>query len=246
MSKKQRGGGFSKRQAAEAVAKREQQLRTARMVRWVVFGGLFVATAVFAYISSTRTPATEPAATTGSNGTAASLDPIARNGMYSEAPAMGIDTAKAYEAIIKTERGDMRFELFDDQAPVTVNNFVFLAREGYYNNTTFHRVLPNFMAQGGDPTGTGTGGPGYQFEDEFDPTLRFDRRGLLAMANAGPATNGSQFFITFGPTQNLNDAHTIFGELVEGDEVLSSIRLRDPNRDPEPGDEILSVEIVER
>ncbi|RMG93284.1 MAG: peptidylprolyl isomerase [Chloroflexi bacterium] len=160
---------------------------------------------------------------------------------------MIIDTNKEYEAIIRTEKGDMRFRLFDDDAPLTVNNFVFLATQGFYDNTTFHRVLANFMAQGGDPTGLGNGGPGYQFEDETDNGLVFDRRGLLAMANAGPNTNGSQFFITFAPTPWLDGNHTIFGELIEGDEVLSSITLRDPQLFPAtPGDTIVRIDIIEK
>ncbi|MDO8672771.1 MAG: peptidylprolyl isomerase, partial [Dehalococcoidia bacterium] len=129
---------------------------------------------------------------------------------WSSPPAMEIDPSKSYEALFKTEIGDFRVRLFPEQAPVTVNNFVFLARQGYYDNTTFHRVLPGFMAQGGDPTGTGGGGPGYTFEDEFDPELQFDRPGLLAMANRGPDTNGGQFFITYAPTPHLNGLHTIF------------------------------------
>ncbi|MCA9996245.1 MAG: peptidylprolyl isomerase [Anaerolineales bacterium] len=139
---------------------------------------------------------------------------------------MTIDTSKSYEAVITLAKGgEMRLKLFDDEAPVTVNNFVFLATQGFYDGVPFHRVIPDFMAQGGDPTGTGTGGPGYEFEDEVDTGLAFDRRGLLAMANAGPATNGSQFFITFAPATHLNGLHTIFGELIEGDDVLSGITL---------------------
>lgn len=165
---------------------------------------------------------------------------------WSAPPAMEIDPSKSYEAIFKTERGDFTVRLFPDQAPMTVNNFVFLARQGYYDNTTFHRVLPGFMAQGGDPTGTGGGGPGYMFEDEFDPNLRFDRAGLLAMANRGPNTNGGQFFITYAPTPHLNGLHTIFGEVVEGVEVLGSLTPRDPQTNPgDQGDRLVSVEIIE-
>ena len=165
---------------------------------------------------------------------------------WSSPPAMEIDPSKSYEALFKTEIGDFSVRLFPEQAPVTVNNFVFLARQGYYDNTTFHRVLPGFMAQGGDPTGTGGGGPGYTFDDEFDPDLQFDRPGLLAMANRGPDTNGGQFFITYAPTPHLNGLHTIFGEVVEGAEVLSSLRLRDPQANPDyQGDGLLSIEIIE-
>ncbi|MFK7803977.1 MAG: peptidylprolyl isomerase [Anaerolineae bacterium] len=136
---------------------------------------------------------------------------------------MIIDTSKSYQALLVTDQGEMLINLFDDEAPVTVNNFVFLATEGFYDDLIFHRVIQDFMVQGGDPAGIGSGGPGYTFEDEFDPSLRFDRRGLLAMANSGPATNGSQFFITHVATEWLNDAHTIFGELVSGDDTLGAI-----------------------
>jgi cyclophilin family peptidyl-prolyl cis-trans isomerase len=141
-----------------------------------------------------------------------------------------LEPDKDYQAIIVTNKGTMRLDLFENETPVTVNNFVFLARNHYYDGVVFHRVLQDFMAQTGDPTGTGSGGPGYEFEDEIVDTLQFDKRGLLAMANAGPGTNGSQFFITFVETPHLNGLHTIFGELVEGDDVLSTIKLIDPGQ----------------
>ncbi|MYE24743.1 MAG: peptidylprolyl isomerase [Gammaproteobacteria bacterium] len=122
----------------------------------------------------------------------------------------------AMQATITTEKGDIRVDLFPDHAPVTVANFVNLAARGYYDGLVFHRVIDNFMIQGGCPSGTGTGGPGYQFEDEFTPELRHDRPGRLSMANAGAGTNGSQFFITHVATPWLDDAHTIFGEVVDG------------------------------
>jgi cyclophilin family peptidyl-prolyl cis-trans isomerase len=165
---------------------------------------------------------------------------------WSSPPAMQIDPSKSYEAVFETEKGDFRVRLFADQAPLTVNNFVFLARQGYYDNSTFHRVLPGFMAQGGDPTGTGRGGPGYSFEDEFDPALQFDRPGLVAMANRGPNTNGGQFFITYAATPNLTGLHTIFGEVVEGADVVESLTPRDPQANPDfLGDALVSVEILE-
>jgi cyclophilin family peptidyl-prolyl cis-trans isomerase len=165
---------------------------------------------------------------------------------WSSPPAMQIDPSRSYEALFTTEVGEFTVRLFADQAPLTVNNFVFLARQGYYDNTTFHRVLPGFMAQAGDPTGTGAGGPGYTFEDEFDSDLRFDRPGLLGMANLGPNTNGGQFFITYAPTPHLDGLHTIFGEVVEGAEVLDTLTPRDPRSNPDyQGDLILSVEIIE-
>lgn len=175
----------------------------------------------------------------------ANIEPAARNGILSSPPPFVLDTSLTYDAIISTEKGDIRLRLFDDQSPITVNNFVFLAEQGFYDGTTFHRVLADFMAQGGDPTGLGSGGPGYQFEDEVDNGLKFDRPGLLAMANAGSNTNGSQFFITFVPTPWLDGQHTIFGELISGEDVLNSLTLRDPTINPGfPGDLIQRIEIV--
>jgi cyclophilin family peptidyl-prolyl cis-trans isomerase len=161
-------------------------------------------------------------------------------------PDMQIDPDRIYLATFETEKGDITVELFAAQAPMTVNNFIFLAREGFYDNTTFHRVISGFMAQGGDPTATGSGGPGYSFEDEIDESLEFDQAGILAMANAGPDTNGSQFFITYAPTPWLNGAHTIFGRVIEGQEVLDSLTERDPIDSPDfLGDVLLTVQIRE-
>ena len=160
-------------------------------------------------------------------------------------PSGALDTSKSYTARFKTERGDIVAELYADKAPLTVENFVNLARAGFYDGTTFHRVIAGFMAQGGDPTGTGRGGPGYQFGDEFHPSLRHDGPGVLSMANAGPGTNGSQFFITYGPTPHLDDRHSVFGRVTEGLDVLGSIRERDPGRDRDPGDRIDTIEIEE-
>ena len=140
---------------------------------------------------------------------------------YSSPPAMMIDTSKQYTATIKTEKGNMVLELFAKDVPMTVNNFVFLAREGFYDGSTFHRVIPGFMVQGGDPTGTGTGGPGYSFKDEF--TEHTHVTGALSMANSGPNTNGSQFFITYAPQHGLDGKHSVFGQLVEGMDVLESL-----------------------
>jgi cyclophilin family peptidyl-prolyl cis-trans isomerase len=166
---------------------------------------------------------------------------------YSAPPAMTIDPKKQYFANFKMANGgEFTVQLFPDKAPKTVNNFVFLAREGYYNGTTFHRVLEGFMAQGGDPTGTGTGGPGYQFANE-DSDLTFDKSGVIAMANAGRDTNGSQFFITFAPQPQLNGDYTIFGQVVSGMDVVNKIRLRDPQQNPNyPGDAIQTVTITEK
>ena len=160
-------------------------------------------------------------------------------------PSGALDTSKQYAARFKTERGDFVVELYADRAPLTVENFVNLARAGFYDGTTFHRVIDGFMAQGGDPTGTGTGGPGYQFGDEFHPSLRHDGPGVLSMANAGAGTNGSQFFITYSATPHLNDRHSVFGRVTEGMDVVRSIRERDPQRDRNPGDRIDTIEITE-
>lgn len=154
---------------------------------------------------------------------------------YSEAPPMAIDTSKQYFATIETEKGKIVLELFASDVPVTVSNFVFLAREGFYDGTTFHRVIPGFMAQGGDPSGTGRGGPGYSFADEF--TDHTHNAGALSMANAGPNTNGSQFFITYTPQPHLNGKHSVFGQLVNGMDVLKTI---------ENGDTIAGITIEER
>ena len=165
---------------------------------------------------------------------------------YSAPPSLAINLESQYRATFKTAKGDIVISLFAQQVPNTVNNFVFLAREGFYDNTTFHRVLANFMAQGGDPTGTGSGGPGYRFADEFHPDLRHDKPGILSMANGGPNTNGSQFFLTFLPTPHLDGLHSVFGEVVEGMDVLLSLTLRDPQRSPStPGDTLATVVIEE-
>ena len=168
---------------------------------------------------------------------------------YDSAPPMGIDPDKKYTATMELEKGgEVVVELFAKEAPNTVNNFVFLAREGFYDGVTFHRVIPGFMAQGGDPTGTGTGGPGYQFDDEFHPNARHDSPGVLSMANSGVrggrGTNGSQFFITFTPTPHLDDHHSVFGKVTEGIEHVNNITVRDPS-DSSPGDAMATIRIDE-
>ena len=153
---------------------------------------------------------------------------------YSSPPPMIIDTTRQYTATIETEKGDLVLELFASDVPVTVNNFVFLAREGFYDGTTFHRVIPGFVAQGGDPTGTGTGNPGYSFADEFSGHTHV--AGALSMANSGPNTNGCQFFITYTPQHHLDGVHSVFGQLTEGMDVLESLV---------PGDVITRITIEE-
>jgi cyclophilin family peptidyl-prolyl cis-trans isomerase len=164
---------------------------------------------------------------------------------WSSPPEMLIDQTKTYHATLQTEKGDIVLQLFAAEAPNTVNNFVFLSRSGYYDGVTFHRVIPDFMAQSGDPTGDGTGGPGYTFDDEVGSGLTFDRPGLLAMANAGPGTNGSQFFITYTPTPHLTGMHTIFGEVLKGMDVAHAIPPRNPQSATSPGMVIKSVTINE-
>src|SRR5512139_1196390 len=146
---------------------------------------------------------------------------------WSTPPAMEIDPKKKYAATISTDKGDITIQLFADKTPNTVNNFVFLAREGFYDGTFFHRVIADFMVQGGDPTGTGRGGPGYRFKDEFAPSLRHDKPGVLSMANAGPNTNGSQFFITHVATPWLDGKHSVFGRVIEGQDVVDAIKQGD-------------------
>lgn len=150
---------------------------------------------------------------------------------------MGIDTSKSYTATFDTTRGQIVCELFAQDAPKTVNNFVFLAKEGFYDGTTFHRVIADFMVQGGDPTGTGRGGPGYRFEDEFNNNPHKHTRGTLSMANAGPGTNGSQFFITHVETPWLNGKHTVFGRVTSGLDVVDAVQ---------QGDKLNSVKIDEK
>jgi cyclophilin family peptidyl-prolyl cis-trans isomerase len=160
---------------------------------------------------------------------------------------MTIDPSRQYLATVKMAKGgEFTIRLHADKAPITVNNFVFLAKEGYFDGVTFHRVLDGFMAQGGDPTGTGGGGPGYEFANE-DSDLRFDQAGVVAMANAGRDTNGSQFFITFAPQPRLDGGYTIFGEVTEGMDVVNGITRRDPDQNPDfLGDAIESVVITEQ
>ena len=156
---------------------------------------------------------------------------------YNAPPPLTINPDASYTATFKTAKGDIVIELFAKQVPNTVNNFVFLAREGFYDNITFHRVIADFMAQGGDPEGTGRGGPGYQFADEFDQSLRHDKPGILSMANAGPNTNGSQFFITHVPTPHLDGKHSVFGQVAEGMDVVLSLA---------NGDALNTIEITEK
>lgn len=164
---------------------------------------------------------------------------------YEDCPPMTIDQTKDYVATIETEKGDITIELYAEEAPLAVNSFVFLAQDGWYDNVTFHRVVPGFVAQAGDPSGTGMGGPGYVFDNEISPDLKFDQPGLLGMANSGPGTNGSQFFITHTSTPHLDGSYTIFGRVISGMNVVESLTPRDPSQSSylPPGDMILSIKI---
>jgi len=167
---------------------------------------------------------------------------------YAAAPAMSIDVAKSYTATIKTPRGDIVIKLRPDLAPETVNSFVFLARDGYYDGLTWHRVIPDFMAQGGDPTGTGMGGPGYTVKGEFTDKVSFDKPGIVAMARPGNDVNGngSQFFITTAPAPHLDGQYTIFGEVVSGQDIVNGIPVRDPESATTPGEAMVAVTISEQ
>lgn len=174
----------------------------------------------------------------------AAADNTAGSGKYNKPPEMTINVNKKYVATIKTEKGDIIVELYPDKAPNTVNNFVFLANEGFYDGTTFHRVIPGFMAQGGDPTGTGSGGPGYKFNDEKNDLKH--GTGVISMANSGANTNGSQFFITYAPQHHLDGIHTIFGQVIEGMDVLNQLTPHNPSSDTgTTGDKILTITITE-
>ena len=146
---------------------------------------------------------------------------------YDAPPPLTVDTERTISVTMKTGKGEIVLELYPEHAPVTVNNFLFLAKDGFYDGVTFHRVIPDFMIQGGDPTGTGRGGPGYRFEDELKGNPLRHGTGALSMANAGPDTNGSQFFITHRPQPHLDGRHTVFGKVIEGQDVVDAIRQND-------------------
>ena len=159
------------------------------------------------------------------------------NLQWTAPPAMEIDPKKSYHALIETGKGVIELKFYPEYAPKTVNNFVFLARQGFYNDVVFHRVISNFVIQGGDPTGSGRGGPGYTFEDEFEGNPFKHETGSISMANAGPGTNGSQFFITHSPQPHLDGKHTVFGKVMSGQDVVNAIR---------QGDEMITVTIIEK
>jgi peptidylprolyl isomerase len=198
----------------------------------------------------TADPAAAPTAAAAPAAAVAGTLPTAATYTYSAAPPMAIDPAKKYTATLTTPRGDVVIELLPDIAPQTVNNFVFLARNNFYNGLTWHRVLENFMAQGGDPEGTGTGGPGYSIPAEFTDQLTFDAPGMVAMARSSdPDSAGSQFFITTGAAPWLNGEYTIFGRVVSGQDIVNGIPLRDPQNPADlaqPGESILGITVSEQ
>lgn len=228
-------GTMANKKKIEEREKQRSAERTERTIRTIGIGVVVIVVLALAYMGIRNL----------GSGAASSDAPETGIKQYDAPPPMTIDTSKTYTATFKMEEGgEFTVRLYADKTPVTVNNFVFLAREGYYDGVTFHRVIEGFMAQGGDPTGTGFGGPGYAFEDEFVPELVFDRAGLLAMANGGPNTNGSQFFITYAPTPQLNGVHTIFGEVIEGMDVVNAFTRREPGSSI-PGDAIETIVITE-
>jgi len=242
-----------------------QRQRRQRIIAGVVGGVLGVAVIAFvlwAFVlggddepkeraMSQPTPQTGPTATPETGAVACGGEVPANAGeekpSYDAPPEPALTEGADYTAVMKTSCGTITIDLYEEETPITVNNFVFLSREGFYDGLIFHRVIADFMDQGGDPAGNGTGGPGYQFEDEFVESLTFDRPGLLAMANSGPATNGSQFFITAVPTPHLDGLHTIFGEVVEGLDIVEQINKlpTDASDLPTPPVYIESVKIEE-
>jgi cyclophilin family peptidyl-prolyl cis-trans isomerase/Na+-transporting methylmalonyl-CoA/oxaloacetate decarboxylase gamma subunit len=238
------------------IEERERMLqahKNERRIRMIGVGVVIVVLLLLVYmlVNNGGVPGAEPPAPTLPAETTAPVatenaGAPANSKQYDSYPPMTIDTAKKYFATVKMAKGgEFVLQLFPDKAPLTVNSFVFLARDGYFDGVTFHRVLEGFMAQGGDPTGTGSGGPGYEFVNE-DSDLTFDKPGVVAMANAGRDTNGSQFFITFGAADFLNGGYTIFGQVTEGMDVVNGITRRDPDQFPDyPGDAIETITINE-
>jgi cyclophilin family peptidyl-prolyl cis-trans isomerase len=220
--------------------KNEKRRRKARQkwVTYITIGLVILGLAALIWIIIASQP---PKAVTSQNA------PTVQAMQFATPPPMQIDVKKQYFATVKMAKGgEFVIQLYPDKAPTTVNSFVFLANQGFFNGTTFHRVLEGFMAQGGDPTGLGNGGPGYTFENEINDLL-FDKPGVVAMANAGPNTNGSQFFIMFGPYGLSENDYTIFGQVISGMDVVNGLTRRDPEQNPNfAGDAIASITISEK
>jgi cyclophilin family peptidyl-prolyl cis-trans isomerase len=232
------------------IEEREKQLKAQQAERNIRIIGLgvillLIAAGVWFFLPKGEQPS-QPSLSSGTGTACDRFADIPVAGQYNE-PPLNIDVTKQYFAnVTMAKGGEFAIQLYPDKAPKTVNSFVFLACKGYFDGVTFHRVLEGFMAQGGDPAGTGGGGPGYQFENE-DSDLTFDKEGVVAMANAGRDTNGSQFFITFVPTPQLNGGYTIFGQVIEGMDVVNAITRRDPDQNPTfEGDAMESVTITEQ
>lgn len=228
---------MSAKKRSKKTSKRFRKARQKMYIQAIAIGVIVVVLAVIAWMMiSSQKPKAE----------AGHIPLLVGTKQYSSAPPMLIDRNKQYFATLKMAKGgEFVIQLYAAKAPITVNSFVFLARQGYFDGVTFHRVLEGFMAQGGDPTGMGGGGPGYKFVNE-DSDLKFDKAGVVAMANAGRDTNGSQFFITFAPVERLNGGYTIFGQVISGIEVVNGITRRDPDQNPTfPGDAIESITITE-
>jgi cyclophilin family peptidyl-prolyl cis-trans isomerase len=238
----------SKKKINKAEAK-----KTEKMIQYVGIAMIVIVVALVAWpyvaklFSKAETVNTAVVEDVGSKTACAAFESIPAADQYNEAPPMMVDEAKQYYATFKMAKGDeFVVELYPSKAPITVNSFVFLACKNFFDGVTFHRVLEGFMAQGGDPTGTGSGGPGYEFVNE-NSDLTFDKDGVVAMANAGPNTNGSQFFITYGAQEFLNGGYTIFGQVVEGMDVVNAITRRDPQQNPSfEGDAIETIMITEK
>jgi cyclophilin family peptidyl-prolyl cis-trans isomerase len=241
MSSKQQ----TKRSARQAARARKRLIT--RIIGYIMVV-LVVAVIVFVIYSTHRGSTTSNQSPTGSNSILTLGGPtpvLIGTKQYASAPPMIIDVSTQYFATVQMEKGgQFVIQLYPDKAPITVNSFVFLAEQGFFDGVTFHRVLAGFMAQGGDPTGTGNGGPGYKFVNESND-LNFDKAGVVAMANAGRDTNGSQFFITFGPAGLSENDYTIFGQVISGMDVVNNITLRDPTQNPGfTGDIIKSITIT--
>jgi cyclophilin family peptidyl-prolyl cis-trans isomerase len=225
---------LAERRAAERRRRRRNKILVGVVVGLIAAAGLTVAVKAFLIDNDTQTakpeagPSPSTSASPGDTGGVACNAEVPKvageeKPTYDEAPEMQIDQNATYTATMQTSCGTIEMDLYAKETPITVNSFVFLAREGFFDGLTFHRVVPGFVIQGGDPAGDGSGGPGYEFENEEVDGLDFDRPGLLAMANAGPDTNGSQFFITVAPAPNLNEGYTLFGEVTEGQDVVDKI-----------------------
>ncbi len=234
--------------------KKEIRRRRAREKRnqYIIIGVVFlVVVAVVWVLIASQQPSTSTASvvpsTTLSSGNSGNATPTVAVMQFSTPPPMQIDVKKRYFATVTMAKGgQFVIQLYPDKAPITVNSFVFLAKKGFFNGSTFHRVIDGFMAQGGDPTGTGMGGPGYHFNNESNDLL-FDKAGVVAMANSGPNTNGSQFFITFGPVGLAESDYTIFGQVISGMDVVNGLTRRDPTQNPTfTGDVIQSITISEK